>query len=285
MSDGNALVTKEQAQAIISVEELKHQTEQLNELYRGLMQEGTDYGKVPGTDKPTLLKSGAELLRLRARLAPQFTVDNTGTDLKGGVFNYEVACELYRDGDYIGGGVGSCNSLESKYRYRWVFESQLPKGIDKDTLPSKKFQKNNRWYVTYRVENDNPQDLANTILKMAKKRAFVDAILTVTGASRIFTQDVEDLTENVITEEPAQPTKQTKAKDSEEEPEPTEPKHEPSTPTGKKVQNIAELKSLLMKYKIGTAEAYEILSISAFTELKDLDEAWAKVKEAKGIES
>jgi len=57
-----------------------------------------------------------------------------------------------------------------------------------------------------------------------------------------------------------------------------------TSPTGKKVQNITELKSLLMKHKIGTAEAYEILSISAFTELKDLDEAWAKVKEAKGIE-
>jgi len=56
------------------------------------------------------------------------------------------------------------------------------------------------------------------------------------------------------------------------------------SPTGKKVQNITELKSLLMKHKIGTAEAYEILSISAFTELKDLDEAWAKVKEAKGIQ-
>jgi len=38
-----------------------------------------------------------------------------------------------------------------------------------------------------------------------------------------------------------------------------------------------------MKHKIGTAEAYEILSISAFTELTNLDEAWLEVKEAKGI--
>lgn len=61
-------------------------------------------------------------------------------------------------------------------------------------------------------------------------------------------------------------------------------KPEPSTPTGKNVQNITELKGLLMKHKIGTSEAYEALSIKAFTELKDLDEAWAKIKEAKGIE-
>jgi len=55
-------------------------------------------------------------------------------------------------------------------------------------------------------------------------------------------------------------------------------------PTGKKVQNIAELKSLMMKHKIGTHEAYEILSIKGFLELTDLDEAWAKIKEAKGLE-
>ena len=38
-------------------------------------------------------------------------------------------------------------------------------------------------------------DAANTVLKMAKKRSFIDAVLTVTGASRIFTQDLEDIKE------------------------------------------------------------------------------------------
>ena len=33
----------------------------------------------------------------------------------------------------------------------------------------------------------------NTILKMAKKRAFVDAILSATHSSHIFTQDMEDI--------------------------------------------------------------------------------------------
>ena len=43
-----------------------------------------------------------------------------------------------------------------------------------------------------RVEFDNPADYYNTVLKMAKKRAHVDAILTATAASDCFTQDVED---------------------------------------------------------------------------------------------
>jgi hypothetical protein len=42
------------------------------------------------------------------------------------------------------------------------------------------------------VEHDNPADYYNTVLKIGKKRAQVDGILTVTAASDIFTQDIED---------------------------------------------------------------------------------------------
>ena len=40
-------------------------------------------------------------------------------------------------------------------------------------------------------ENPDIADVYNTVLKMAKKRAHIDAILTATGASDIFTQDYE----------------------------------------------------------------------------------------------
>jgi hypothetical protein len=43
-----------------------------------------------------------------------------------------------------------------------------------------------------RSENPDIADLYNTVLKMAKKRAFVDATITATAASDFFTQDVED---------------------------------------------------------------------------------------------
>ena len=61
--------------------------------------------------------------------------------------------------------------METKYRYRWT-------GYGQDRQ---------------RVEYDNPADYYNTALKMAKKRAHVDAILTATAASDCFTQDVEDM--------------------------------------------------------------------------------------------
>lgn len=55
-------------------------------------------------------------------------------------------------------------------------------------------------------------------------------------------------------------------------------------PTGKAVQNVTELKGLLGKHKIATHEAYVILSIKGFDELKDLDKAWQDIKKAKKIE-
>lgn len=56
-----------------------------------------------------------------------------------------------------------------------------------------------------------------------------------------------------------------------------------TSPAGKKIQNITEFKGLMAKHKIATHEVCEILSIKSFMDLADLDEAWEKIKKAKGI--
>jgi hypothetical protein len=53
------------------------------------------------------------------------------------------------------------------------------------------------------LEHDNPADQYNTVRKMAKKRALVDAVITATNASCIFTQDIEDMED--VSERPAPP--------------------------------------------------------------------------------
>lgn len=58
---------------------------------------------------------------------------------------------------------------------------------------------------------------------------------------------------------------------------------EPKSSAPGKIQNVTEFKGLLSKHKIGTREAWEILSIGSFMELVDLDEAWKRIKEAKKI--
>lgn len=52
----------------------------------------------------------------------------------------------------------------------------------------------------YRVPNYDVGSLDNTLLKMANKRAYIDAILYATGASSFFTQDVEDIPDLGYTE-------------------------------------------------------------------------------------
>jgi hypothetical protein len=194
--DTKAIITTEtqRAPTVFSLDQIKNSVAELDKFYKTLMQEGTDYGTLPGTPKPGLYKSGAELLRLRFNFNPEFKISKGLTDIQKGFIEYDITCSLYRDGLLVAEGVGNANSLESKWRYRWVDERELPKGTDKDSITTKWIKtKAGGSYPKYRMENENPQDLANTILKMAKKRAFVDGILTATGASRIFTQDVEDM--------------------------------------------------------------------------------------------
>lgn len=205
---------------VTSFEEVKLQTQKLDQFYRNLMVLGTDYGIIPGTQKPTLYKAGAELLRIWADLTPEFEIDNTDTDLERGIFAYQITCSLYnKEGRLVGQGVGFCSSLESKYRYRWLGDRELPPGIDKSELVSKEktSRAGGKWRV-YRVENDNPQDQANTVLKISKKRSFVDVILTVTGAGRIFTQDIEDIVDDASATGPPEPhgktTQKTQGKDA-----------------------------------------------------------------------
>lgn len=123
---------------------------------------GHDIGIIPGTNKPTLLKPGAEKITMMMGLSSRYEIMDKVEDYDKGFFAYNVRCTLSRQGLDICEGVGHCNSRESKY-----------------------------------VKTD-PFSITNTILKMAKKRAFVDAALSVASLSDVFTQDLEDLSEMMI---------------------------------------------------------------------------------------
>jgi hypothetical protein len=52
-----------------------------------------------------------------------------------------------------------------------------------------------------KIENTDIADTCNTVIKMSKKRAYVDAVITACAASDIFTQDAEDLNDTAGTGE------------------------------------------------------------------------------------
>jgi hypothetical protein len=169
---------------------------QLQAFVQSVMVEGHDFGTIPGTDKPTLYKPGAEKLLEMYGLAATYDVTQRIEDWERGFWAYEVRCRITsrRDGGVVGEGVGSCNSMETRYRWRteWsnVPEHQTPPG-DGWRLVYVKKQGRKVWQR--RVENEDRWDLPNTLLKMAKKRGQVDATLSVTRSSGLFTQDMEDL--------------------------------------------------------------------------------------------
>lgn len=188
------------------------------------MKEGEHFGKIPGCgDKPALLKSGAEKLCFIFQFAAEFDVKQV--DLAGGHREYQVTCRLVHrpSGRLVGSGVGCCSTMESKYRFRvgagektsigvpkefWDCRADNPQkaagilkalanenGIEGDKFGTAK-NESGMWVITTkgdRVEHDNPADYFNTCLKMAKKRAHVDATLTSTAASDIFAQDIEEM--------------------------------------------------------------------------------------------
>lgn len=179
----------------------------IQEVKAGVMRDGEHYGTIPGTDKPTLLKSGAEKLALTFRLAASYQIDATTSPMNAHR-EYTVTCTLTHlvSGAVWGQGVGLCSTMESKYRYRSGYEptgKSVPKEYWKDRdvslLGGKGFSAkkiDGQWQimkVASREENPDLADTYNTVLKMAKKRAFVDAILTATGGSDFFTQDLEEL--------------------------------------------------------------------------------------------
>lgn len=208
MESGNenkAIVVAQQAQlpAALPTAAILEQVQSIQDIMHRVMRDGEHYGKIPGCGpKPSLLKPGAEKLAMTFRLCPKIYEEIV--DLAGSHREARVKVELYSvGGNFLGSGIGSCSTMEAKYRYRSESTGKpVPKEYwdsrDSTLLGGPDFSARKvegKWIVYHRVEHDNPADHWNTVVKMAKKRAYVDAILTVTAASDIFTQDVEEMVE------------------------------------------------------------------------------------------
>lgn len=188
----------------------KHFIELVEDIYGTLMVKDVDYGNPIGSNgkpifpKPMLYKSGAELLRLYLELQLRITVDDSRCDYSTPVLRYRVTTDIYdKDGQFLGSGEGVCSSMESKYRYRWLYGNQLSADMKMGMTivkDGKEYIDTQKWIdahgpgsaqmtsygVRIRLENADIADQENTILSQAKKRSFADGIKTVTGASRIF---------------------------------------------------------------------------------------------------
>lgn len=205
----------------MSTEAVVRQVNVIQDVMRSVMRVDEHYGTIPGTNKPSLYKPGAEKLGFTFRLAPEYDVRTI--NMANGHREYQVKCRLRHipTGAMVGEGEGSCTTMEGKYRFRGGEKEGTGQAVPKEYWNLKDAGKiaeakeliggegfgvgkiDGKWEICSigeKVEHDNPADYYNTCLKMAKKRAHVDAILTATAASDIFTQDVEDMPEVTGTE-------------------------------------------------------------------------------------
>ncbi len=214
-----------------------------------------DYGVIPGTgNKPTLLKPGAEKIAKLLGLSDQYIIVDRQEDWDRPFFRYLVKCQLIsvRTQQIISEGLGECNSMESKYRYRDA-KRKCPDCGTEAIIKGKeeygggwlcyknkggcgsKFLDNDPKIIDQevgKVENDDIYSIVNTLLKMAKKRALVDASLSAGRLSNIFTQDIEDLTRNNDSFEP----KKTEVKQAEKQEKPRTLKKNEQGKPGEKPQ-------------------------------------------------
>lgn len=176
------------------------------EFTKTVMKAGKDYGVIPGTDKPTLLKPGAEKLCSLFHFVPEFVMADEVKDFESGLFYFRYICKLTHGGELVATGEGSANNKEKKYRWRSVFANQATEeDKQKGRLETKKARSGSTYQV-YVVENTEPFDLINTLQKMAQKRALIAAILIAANASEFYTQDMDDVAyiDADIVDEPAQ---------------------------------------------------------------------------------
>lgn len=197
------------------------QVKKIQMVMEKVMRADEHYGVIPGTEKPTLLKPGAEKLCLTFRLATDYASTES---YDGKHLTIKSRCTLFHipTGQRMGCGEGSCSTKESKFAYRYAARKCPDCG--RETIIKGKEEYGGGWLCfkrkggcgakfvdgnldiekqeTGRVPNEELADSYNTVLKMANKRSLVAACLNVTAASDIFTQDLEEEDDQPKHEEP-----------------------------------------------------------------------------------
>jgi hypothetical protein len=179
-----------QARPMTSVE-IKAQVQAIQQVMEAVMKPDVHYGKIPGTQKNTLYKAGSEKILSTFRIAVDPVVEDLST---ADCYRYRVVARgVLPTGEIVGAGVGEASTDEEKYRWRGaVCQAEF-----NATPEDRKRVKWDRYGKETQQVRTNPADLANTVLKMAKKRAQIDLTLTATGASDVFEQDLEDMPEEL----------------------------------------------------------------------------------------
>ncbi len=235
-----------------------------------------DFGTIPGTGKPTLYLAGAQ----KAAMYFNVTAAVSYERIELGNGHIEVIAKT----DYItrvseqvvATGIGSCSTMESKYRWRkgervcpdcgsaTIRNSKQEYGggfycHDKSGGCGRKYRADDpriRDQVVGRVPNEDVYDLRNTVLKMAIKRSQVAGSLNLGCLSELFTQDIEDFYDITAEPEPRrEPTQAEQAKATVAAAQTTIPGQTEGEYDGRKLRDVVE--QAVAKVNFGVATFWE----------------------------
>lgn len=182
-------------QEMVPLDEMKKWYDMMGEFGKEILKINIDYGLMQGSEKPMLLKPGAEKIKRAFNLRVE-SIDcvSETVDTEHGFIDYTYKCIITsKEGERLGICDGNANSKEEKFRYIFKPAVKVPQRKDLEILKMegrgrwKKFE--DKWVWMERVENPDVLSLKNSIQKVAQKRAFVGAVLMASGTSEFFTQD------------------------------------------------------------------------------------------------
>ena len=149
-----------------AIQYVKNAITMCENLVREVLKPDIDFGKTPGIEYPYLWDSGAAKLMAAFNAYPTYKILDTIDSVSKTA--YTVQCELVarNTGKLLTVGLGSCSTTEKRYRY-----------LRKDNQAE-------------------AEGIPNTILKMAAKRADIDAVHSLPGVAgtlrKLFTRGLPD---------------------------------------------------------------------------------------------
>lgn len=181
----------------LTARDIRAQVNLIQEVMKAVMKKDVHYGIIPGCPKPSLFKAGAEKIAATFRIAVKSEVEDLSTSDEK---HFRVTCiGTSPAGLILGSAVGECSSNEEKFKWRSPVCDQEFEECDVDRKREKWVKGTPAPYKKKQIRTE-PSDLANTILQLADKRAYVSVVRKITAASDVFTQDIEDLPAEIQSE-------------------------------------------------------------------------------------
>lgn len=180
----------------LTAADMREHVNLIQTVMKAVMKADVHYGVIPGTPKPTLYKPGAEVLAATFRIAVSYRVEDLSTE---DCIRYRVVAvgTHQTTGIVLGEGMGEASSNEEKYKWRKATSREFDVAPENRRRIKYGYSKRDREEYEIKQVRAEVADVANTILKMACKRAQVAMTLNVVAASDIFAQDIEDLPEHL----------------------------------------------------------------------------------------